>query len=186
MPLIETLTLLASLGSALQTLRTGRAVEEQNEGKDAGSTGLLLSYEHVKTSQDATMRADDSVTGRLQLLLLVSGAVVAAVCAVGAGFADDADAGSPLFIAALILFGVVALAAAFAVVARLESVAVEGVIARQSVLGDLDFLREMLAQGVRLERSNRRLIASKSTALGVACLCFAAQVVLLAVWVLEA
>jgi hypothetical protein len=181
LPLIETLTLLASLGSALQTLRTGRAVEEQNESKEDGSTGLLLSYEYAKASQESAIRADDSITGRMQVLLLVSGTVIASVSAIGAGFVDGIGAGSPLFIAALALLGVVAIAAALAVTVRPALIALN-----DGVAGEWEFLRGVLGRAAQLERSNLRLIATKSAALALLYACFAAQVLLLAVWVLEA
>jgi hypothetical protein len=181
LPLVETLTLLASLGSALQTLRGGKQGDDKSSGKDEASAALLLSYDNVKSSQDVALRQDEVATGRMQTLLLVSGAVAAGVVV----FSDGAALGSALLIAALVLLGVVAVLAALAAVSKPALLTIDDLISRQVTLPEWEYLRSVLAESARYERTNRRLLTSKATALAIGCLCFAAQVILLAAWAIE-
>jgi hypothetical protein len=183
MPLVETLTLLASLGSALQTLR-GR--DDKPAGKDESSAGLLLSYEYVKSSQEAALNADRDLNGRLHTLLLVSGAVVAGFVVLGSGLVEGVSATSPLLIAALVLLGLAALATTLArTLATPSLISAAEVQTRQAMLSEWEFLRDVLSLATAAERINRRALAAKGLVLEGLCLSFVAQVILLSVWVLD-
>ena len=183
MPLIETLTLLASLGSALQALR---ARDDKQGARDETSAGLLLSYEYVKTSQEAAVRANDAIDGRLHTQLFVSGAVVTAFVATGAGLVEGVSAASPLLIAALSLLGLSALATALLpIFGQPALISVAEVQAKQASLSEWEYLHEILTLAAVKERLNSRLVATKSLVLDLPCICFVAQVILLSVWVLD-
>src|SRR6187401_556617 len=159
MPLVETLTLLASVGSALQALR-GR--EDRPGGKDETSAGLLLSYEYVKGSQEAALSADKDLNGRLHALLLVSGAIVAGFVVLGAGLVEGLSATSPLLIASLVLLGLGALATALARTLVTPSlISVAEVQAKQATLSEWEFLRDVLSSAAAKERINSGRIAAK-------------------------
>jgi F0F1-type ATP synthase assembly protein I len=184
MPLVETLTLLASLSSAVQALR---GKEDRPAGRDETSAGLLLSYEYVKASQDAAIRANELVDGRLHTLLLVSGAVVAGFVVLGASLLEDVALTSPLLIVTLVLLGFGALATAVTRSLTTPSlISAAEAQARQTAVSEWEFLREILTLAAVKERANRRLIATKGLVLELLCLSFAAQVILLSVWVLDA
>ena len=184
MPLVETLTLLASLGSALQTLRNR---DDKPGAKDESSAGLLLSYEYVKTSQEAAVRANDAVEGQLHTLLVVSGAVTTAFVVISAGLVEGLSAASPLLIVALALFGLGALATALLSIAGQPSlITTAEVQAKQATLSEWEFLHEVLTLATVKERLNHRLVATKGLVLHLLYVCFAAQVILLSVWVLDA
>ena len=186
MPLVETLTLLASLSSALQSLRAARTVDEKVEPKDGGSAGLLLGYEFVKSSQEWAQRANDAVEARLHGLLISSAVVAAIVTALAAGFVEGASARSPLLIVGLALLCFIALAASMArVLGRLALISAEAVLLRQASALEWEFMRSMLAEASQNERRNRRVIATKEQALGLLLLAFVAEVVLLSLWALS-
>lgn len=181
MPLIETLTLLASLGSALQGIRTNKP-EERAVNTNGTSTTLLLSYEYVKTSQDRASQENASLNGRLQTMLIAAGAIVAgaSVLAPEAGEVD-----SPFYIAALVVFGVIALMVGLLVTARPLFITAQDVVSGQAAQGEVEFLRDMLAEAGRFERDNRKLMAMKAALLGVLYVCFAVLSILLGVWAVE-
>ena len=76
MPLGETLTLIATLASALQALRLNRATEATVEAEQPLDPALLLALDAVKAANDETVRRYDVAANGAHLLIGLSAATV--------------------------------------------------------------------------------------------------------------
>lgn len=111
MPLGETLTLLTTLATALQAFRLNRATETAVDEIEppALDPALIVALDAVKSANEETVRRYDAASNGAHLLIGLSAATVLISAFLAAATDSGADGGSPLFVASLLIFVLIAL-----------------------------------------------------------------------------
>jgi hypothetical protein len=185
MPLSETITLLATLASALQAMRAGRPTEAPAPPAPEVDALTLVTFDLVRTANDDALRKHESACGRLNLVAVLSGGTLLLSAFLGAVSEDAPEGSSPLFIASIVLF---AAAVAATIVLRWTLPARrtshnELSVAPQALR--LDAVAQLIEQGRQTERYNLRRAFLLDLAFDALLLTLALQVVLGAVWLIS-
>jgi hypothetical protein len=185
MPLGETLTLLTTLATALQAFRLNRATETAVEEVESAPTldpSLLIALDAVKSANDETVRRYDAAANGAHLLIGLSAATVLVSGFLGAATDSDADGGSPLFIASLVIFIVIAVAAVvLRRICTLRSFPADAV----AFTGTSEAVVETILKArQQVHRANERRFALLQIGSDFLLLVVAVQVVLAALWLI--
>ena len=180
------MTLLATLANAVQVLRaTSRTAEAPVEAEPAIDTMALMSFEFAKAANAETIHRHEAALSRLGGVGFASAIAVLMSAFLGAVSGDSPEGGSPLFIASICIFLIVATGAAllrrFFRVSRLtldHFAAVPGVEQWESM--------QRFIEGARgIEHSNHRRLSTVELGTDALMLLAALQVVLAAVWLIS-
>jgi hypothetical protein len=183
MPLVEALSALATLLSTYQVVRGPKSANEAPANTELMTPGLVLAYEFAKNATDDAARRLDGVRSRLAYLAAGSGLAVVAATAV-ASFGDEAvELDSLLFLVALGLacavMGIGALVLSLGVSYQSPREAYE----KHMAAPDTGMLETMLAHTQdAYDRTEAVVSTGRAAVLGLSVL-FAAQLVLLVVWI---
>jgi len=182
-PLIEALSALATLFSTYQVVRGGKPSTEPAGTPDLAAPGLVLAYEFARNAAEDSNQRLEAVRSRLKFLTGFAGLVVVGAVAV-ASFGDEpVDLESALFVAGL-AFATGAIVPAMLVLAVGGAVSpARDVYEKHLAQPDAAMLEAMLAYvQAANERTDALLAINKAALLGLSLL-FAAEVIVLAVWI---
>jgi hypothetical protein len=185
MPLIETVSLLTSLASAYQVLRTGKPGDAPPTNADAAeASGAVFAYELARQSYETSLQRLDATRAHLTLLAGMSGlTTLVAVLAVrafesSAGF-DSAFVWASLILALVIVAGAVAT----------HLMTSPRVISSRSILlrsadAPLQLMDEYVKLAVSHADQNERSLSLRAAALDLILVIAAVNLVLLVAWAL--
>jgi hypothetical protein len=185
MPLGETLTLLTTLATALQAFRLNRATETAVDEIEAPALdpALLVALDAAKAANDETVRRFDSAALGLLLLIGFSAATVLVAAFLGVSSDESADGGSPLFVASLVIFGIVALMGiALRRTCSLRSFPAD---ALPLSAGSLPLIEGMLKTRQQVQQTNGRRLTVLQIGSDAVLLVVAVQVMLAAAWLID-
>jgi hypothetical protein len=187
MPLIETVSLITALASALQTLRSGRPANESPLGADASdASAVVLAYDSAKAAYDSALQRIDMANRHLNILAGAACVVTLTTVLVVKATNSEVNADSPLLIAALVLSMVVAISPVLA-----RGVSVVKLVSGYPALGGRQAkpLVELMDDFIRLAAPctahNERVLRFRNFAADVLMVCLAVNVLLLALWALS-
>ena len=187
MPLIETVSLITALASALQTLRSGRPANESPLGADASdASAVVLAYDFTKAAYDSALQRIDSVNRHLNALAAAACVVTLTTVLVAKAVNSEVNADSPLLIAALVLFMIIA---AGSVLARWVSV-VKHVLGYPELGGRqarplVELMEDFIRLAAPCTAHNERVLSFRIFAGDLLMVCLAVNVLLLALWALS-
>ena len=183
MPLIEALSALATLLGTYQVVRGNKPSGEPVAPGDFAAPGLLLAYEFARGAAEESARRLESVRSRLMYVAAFAGLAVLAAAAI-AGLGDEpVDLDSALFLVAL------GLACSVMVVSMLARTLDPSVAPARAVYEkhlsepDAGMLESMLAHVQEAQERSEAVVSAAGVALFGLSVLFAAEVVLLAVWI---
>jgi hypothetical protein len=184
MPLGETLTLLATLASAFQALRTGRADGSTATSEPAAAIdpAVLIALDEARHADDEVTRRQEAAASRLLWLAGLSAMAVLLSAFLSAASAGSTDATSLLFVLVLVIF--VAISAGVIVLRRVFVPAVafaEGA----ADLGSLSTMEALIEQRRRLLGRNRRSLLVLEIGADTALVLIAVQVILAGLWLID-
>ena len=183
MPLIEALSALATLLGTYQVVRGNKPATDSTGTPDLAAPGLVLAYEFARTAAEDSIRRLETVRSRLAYLAGFAGLFVVGAVAV-ASFSDAAvDLDSVLFLAGLALATAVIVLAMLMLAVGGSVSPVRDVYEKHLPQPDAGMLEAML---VHVQAGNERteaLLSMNKAALLVLSLLFAAEAIILAVWI---
>ena len=183
MPLIEAISALATLLGTYQVVRGNKQPGEPAAPSDLAASGLVLAYEFARSSAEESARRLDSIRSRLGYLAAFAGLAVLAGAAI-ASFGDEpVDLDSALFLVAI---GLTCAVVTVAVVVRAMGPSVESaraVYEKHLAEPDAGMLTAMLGHVQDEQERTEGVVSTGRLALFGVSVLFAAEVVLLAVWI---
>jgi hypothetical protein len=183
MPIGDTLTLLATLASAFQALRTSRPDEPPAAGQDAIiDPTLLIALDAANAANDEVVLRHETAGSRLLWLTGLSAAALLLSAFLGAVSSDSADAASPLFILSLIVFVVVV---AVVIVIRRVFTLSSPEADDTEALASQEVVEKLLHRRRQLERRNSRRLAVVDIGVDAVLGLVALQVILAALWLID-
>lgn len=183
MPLGETLTILATLASAVQALRSSRPTETLVEAEqDVLNPMLLLTMDSAKQAHEETLQRLAAASNGTHFLIALSAATVLLSAFLGA-VADQASSGSPLFIANLGIFVVVVAATVLA--RRLFAARTNLGLGPANQVDGQEAIEKLIEGLQRVEKANSGRLKALAIVSDVVVLTIALQVVLAAFWLID-
>jgi hypothetical protein len=187
MPLIETVSLITALASAIQTLRSGRPANEAPLGADAAdASAVVLAYDFAKAAYDSALQRIDMSNRYLNILGTTACVVTLTAVLVVKATNSDAGADSPLLIAALALFMVVAIGPVL-----VRGLSVLRLVSDYPALGGrqaqplVELMEDFIRLAVPCTAHNERVLRFRTFAADLLMVCSAVSVLLLALWALS-
>ncbi|MGE3774896.1 MAG: hypothetical protein AB7I32_18375 [Gammaproteobacteria bacterium] len=184
MPLIETISLLATLAGAVQGMRQKSSPDAPSVATEAAeASGVVLAYDLAKTQYESSVERLQSTDRQITLVASLT-AMLTLLAVVGVrAIESEADLGSGFLMGALVLMLVVVAGAVL-----LRTITAARVISARALLDRTDTPLQLMEDYARLAAGTAELndAAARTRALGADLLliCAAVEAVLLSVWVL--
>jgi len=187
MPLIETVSLLTTLASAIQVLRSNKPGDPAPAASEAvEASGVVFGYDLARTHYESSVRRLDSSAGHFTLLAASTALATLASVLMVRAVNDEADLGSALIWASLVMTVAVVVGAVLVrALTSAQLISTRLALARQSIDAPLQLMEDYVRLAVSHADRNERSLSVRSLAGDLLLLCAAANVVILSIWALS-